>query len=144
MAGLANFSSLEHAAALVRMGVDMRAGGEPPPDAFVPTLWRTAYQLVMANGNDRQRDLMLEAAPPGDHLAMFNAFFDPQSAPYRDNRWERDLWLAYIMDRAGESGRAAALLGETPRTTDSGSPLNPAYVAEIEEAMARFSGSTAR
>jgi hypothetical protein len=142
MAALANAGSIENSVALVRMAVEVHSGGEALPEAFVPTVWRAAYQLVLANRNDRQREAVLGAAPPEDHLAMFEAFFDTASAAYRESRWERDLWLAHILDRAGEPERAAALLADTPRTSASGSSLNDAYIGMIDDAITRFSAAT--
>ena len=77
---------------------------------------------------------------PRDHVAVFERLFGPDSTAYRENRWERDLWLAHILERGGEAGRAATLLGQTPRTASSGAALNSAYLEQIDAAIARLSG----
>jgi hypothetical protein len=145
LAALTNSSTLESDAAMVRMAVELHAANEPVPEGFVRELWSQVYVSVMANRNALVRDAALGAAPAEAHAAMFEAFFDAGSAAYRDSRWERDLWLATILEQAGEPARARTILEETLAVLASESPeINESYPELIREAIARLDAGRAR
>ena len=125
------------------MAVDLVGHTAETPGDFADTLWRRVYQNVLNNRNERLREVVLDAVAPSAHVAVFESFFGPGTPAYRDHRWERDLWLAYVLDRAGRHEEAVELLVQTPRTDASGEELSEHRQALIAEAIARISASGA-
>ena len=140
LAGLTNVGSIENSVELVRMAVEIVRSDESPPDGFAERSWSSVYRLAWSNSLELVQQSVLDAVAPQDHVAVFERLFGPDSAAYRENRWERDLWLAHILERGGAAGRAATLLGQTLRTASSGAALNSAYLEQIDAAIARLSG----
>lgn len=145
MFALGNATTLENTEMWIRMAADLHASGEPPPTGFADRLWQGAYARVMSNPADRRRAVILAAVPASTHAEMFETFVGTGSRAYRDSRWERDLWLAAILEQGGETERARTLLEETLRFVETEMPdINARYPELIREAIVELHSTPVR
>ena len=121
---------------LVRLASDLVEDAESTPGNFASVLWTNVYKGSFQS--EHARETILGAVPPAKHIAIFQSFFGPGSRAYREDRWERDLWLAHILNREGLPQDAVNVLVQTPRTDQHGTALPEFEQAWIDAAITQF------
>lgn len=105
-AGYGNSSTPAANAERVRLADAMRRGGEKLNMAQAQALW-SPYYFATLSGRDRERQALLTALPPDDHISTLGWAFDEYAARDESRRLTIRYYTALLQARAGRVNQAA-------------------------------------
>jgi hypothetical protein len=123
-AAYSNADTAEANAERVRLADAMRRGGERLNARQAQALW-APYYFAMSPIHDQDRQLLLEALPPEDHITTLEWAFDEYAGKDESRRQAIRLYTALLHEKAGRTDQAAnelrALRKELVDTQSTGS-----------------------
>jgi tetratricopeptide (TPR) repeat protein len=106
-AGYNNARTPESAAERVRLADAMRRGGERLDMGQAQALWGPYYS-AMPTSREKERQVLLEALAPDDHISTLGWAFEEYAAKDESRRHTIRYYVALLHARAGREDRAAA------------------------------------
>jgi hypothetical protein len=107
--GYSNERSGESDVELVRLADAMRRAGEQMTLARAQVLWNR-YYFAMPAGRQRERQVLLGAIPPDDHISTLDWAFDEYASRDESRRQTLRYYTALLQARAGRAPRAVTEL----------------------------------
>ena len=104
-AAYANSSTPEANAERVRLADAMRRDGQRLNGAQAQALWNP-YYFGTLNGRDRDRQVLLDALPPDDHISTLGWAFEEYAARDESRRLTIRYYTALLQARAGRMNQA--------------------------------------
>jgi hypothetical protein len=106
-AGYGNVSAIAADVERVRLADAMRRGGETLNVFQAQSLWGP-YYFAMSGGRDQQREALLSAVPPDDHISTLEWAFDEYAAKDDARRMTIRYYVALLNASAGRTPQAVA------------------------------------
>jgi hypothetical protein len=127
--GYSNARVVEADVELVRLADAMRKAGEKLTLGRAQVLWNQ-YYFAMPAGRQRERQALLGAVPPDDHISTLDWAFDEYAARDESRQLTMRYYAALLHARAGRGPRAAAEL----RALDKELAASPGSLQEAVQA----------
>jgi TIR domain-containing protein len=133
-------SAPEAVAERLRVANAMRVGGEHLDMRQAQALW-SPYYFALSPSHERERQALLDALPPADHIATLNWAFADYTAGDEARQKTIRYYMALLHARAGQTDEAATELRtleqELVKSRSGGSLLDAVHAAVAATAAAK-------